>query len=85
MIILGVTKVGVEIRGLDDGKPAPAFNYIKYWKRHAPKNILEQQVVISSSMNWPRDYTDEISIIELSDVLAGNNVSGLNPKFDRTI
>jgi hypothetical protein len=42
---------------------------------------LEGSMVCSSSLDWPEDYTNDLDIIELADMIRGNNVSGRNPKF----
>jgi len=41
----------------------------------------DTRMVCSSSLDWPEDYTDDLDIIELADMIRGNNVSGRNPEF----
>jgi hypothetical protein len=38
-------------------------------------------LVCSSSLDWPEDQTKDLDIIELADMIRGNNVSGRNPEF----
>lgn len=43
---------------------------------------LDGSLVCSSSLDWPEDETDNLDIIELADMIRGNNVSGRNPEFN---
>lgn len=42
---------------------------------------LDGRVICSSSLDWPEDETNDLDIIELADMIRGNNVSGRNPDF----
>ena len=63
-----------------DNKEYGPFTSVQHWKDEAPRIGNAQ---CSSSLDWPEDVTDNPDLIELADLIRGNNVSGRNEAFNR--
>jgi hypothetical protein len=76
-----ITKEGLVITR--DNKTLGTFVSVDDFAERADSlNLGGERVAMSSSLDWPEEQTDDINIIELADMIRGNNVSGRNPEFN---
>lgn len=75
--------------GIDDGKLILRIKFeddteeqdVEITSYTQLRNLVGKGILLcSSSLDWPNDYTDDIKIIALCDLIRGNSVAGEVPE-----